>query len=311
MFLLHLPVTVDVFIVMSYTDQRRESALLRPPHIIDYGAAISQRAPAVLIRFLGTKINYSRGEREWQSIFFRAIESGDRVGTLNVRTHFLPTENGNTTVMNNGFSMPLEAYVKLRRSLRPLESAHTRHMSPQLLRYVRRAALPMVAAFAVALLFMGQALAATSAPKKTQNRQANSNATLEREIFGFTNKMRRQNGMSSLRPSQILQYVARRQSNHMCGTGLLRHQSGAFPKGWRTFRERLAKTGARGGGENLASVSLTNDPEVWAAETVHGWMNSPTHRKNILDPRFKYLGVGVRKCKNGVGYATQFFATGR
>ncbi len=41
-------------------------------------------------------------------------------------------------------------------------------------------------------------------------------------------------------------------------------------------------------GENLAAGQLT--PE----ETVQGWMNSPEHRENVLNPGFTELGVGVR-----------------
>ena len=38
-------------------------------------------------------------------------------------------------------------------------------------------------------------------------------------------------------------------------------------------------------GENLAGGQLT------AEEAVQGWMNSPGHRANILNPRYKLLGV--------------------
>jgi uncharacterized protein YkwD len=41
-------------------------------------------------------------------------------------------------------------------------------------------------------------------------------------------------------------------------------------------------------GENLAAGQPT--PE----RAFTDWMNSPSHRDNILDPRFTELGVGVR-----------------
>jgi uncharacterized protein YkwD len=37
-------------------------------------------------------------------------------------------------------------------------------------------------------------------------------------------------------------------------------------------------------------------------------MNSPVHKKNILDPRFRYIGIGVRACRDNVAYATQVFS---
>ncbi len=41
-------------------------------------------------------------------------------------------------------------------------------------------------------------------------------------------------------------------------------------------------------GENLNAGGLAVSPET----TMRGWMNSPEHKKNILDPSFKYLSVG-------------------
>ena len=42
----------------------------------------------------------------------------------------------------------------------------------------------------------------------------------------------------------------------------------------------------RGAGENIAAGYVT--PE----DVVNGWMNSPSHRENILDPEFTRIGVG-------------------
>lgn len=50
------------------------------------------------------------------------------------------------------------------------------------------------------------------------------------------------------------------------------------------------------GGENIAGLSL--DSKM----TVDSWMNSPTHRDNILDPDYEYIGVGIDN-----GYAVQHF----
>jgi uncharacterized protein YkwD len=49
---------------------------------------------------------------------------------------------------------------------------------------------------------------------------------------------------------------------------------------------------------------------AFAQEAVTGWMASPGHRRNILDPDFNYAGVGVAAgTKDGTGwlYATRDF----
>src|SRR5439155_23515558 len=57
-------------------------------------------------------------------------------------------------------------------------------------------------------------------------------------------------------------------------------------------------------GENIAWGYST--PEV----VVQGWMSSPGHRANILNPRFLDLGIGVALL-NGKTFMTQDFASAR
>lgn len=55
-------------------------------------------------------------------------------------------------------------------------------------------------------------------------------------------------------------------------------------------------------GENLAH--LYTKPE----DAVKGWMKSPIHRENIVDPKFTHTGVGVQQAKDGSLYWVQHFA---
>jgi uncharacterized protein YkwD len=54
-------------------------------------------------------------------------------------------------------------------------------------------------------------------------------------------------------------------------------------------------------GENIAYGQKT--PQ----EVVTGWMNSPGHRANIMNPNFGKVGIGVYKASNGTIYWTQLF----
>lgn len=60
-------------------------------------------------------------------------------------------------------------------------------------------------------------------------------------------------------------------------------------------------------GENLNAGGLAVSPET----TVRGWMNSPKHKQNILDPNFKYLSVGFVFDPNSPykTYWSQIFST--
>ena len=60
--------------------------------------------------------------------------------------------------------------------------------------------------------------------------------------------------------------------------------------------------------ENLAMNSGMDDP---VASAVQGWMESPGHRANILDPAVTHTGVGIAEDEDG-GYAfTQLFVAMR
>ena len=55
-------------------------------------------------------------------------------------------------------------------------------------------------------------------------------------------------------------------------------------------------------GENIA-LGHTNPSEV-----IQGWLASPGHCENIMDPRFTHLGVGVHSSEAGI-FWTQAFGT--
>ena len=61
-------------------------------------------------------------------------------------------------------------------------------------------------------------------------------------------------------------------------------------------------------GENILKLGSTRrlDARAFAREAVEGWMQSPGHRKNILDPEYRQSGVGVALI-GGTAYATQIF----
>ncbi|MDO8185501.1 CAP domain-containing protein [Conexibacter sp. JD483] len=58
----------------------------------------------------------------------------------------------------------------------------------------------------------------------------------------------------------------------------------------RITRARYARGGAAKLGENLAWGM--GDPAAPSA-VVSGWMHSPEHRANILDPAFRSIGIGI------------------
>jgi uncharacterized protein YkwD len=135
---------------------------------------------------------------------------------------------------------------------------------------------------------------------------------LERRIFQLTNEARHKNGLPTLDWDSDLVVKARAKSDDMLKNNYFSHTN---PEG-KTLKDRFQeekpasyKTISRIG-ENIymgARLDYSTDIKTQARLIVDGWMTSPGHRRNILDPRYTHLGVGVA-AKDKMCYATQVFA---
>lgn len=123
-----------------------------------------------------------------------------------------------------------------------------------------------------------------------------------------TNRVRSANGLAPVIASDSLSDIARTHSRNMCLAGELKHESDKYPHGWQTFGERMKRAGCSAGAENLAYRTYAGNPMDWARNVITGWLNSPQHRTNLLQPTYRYVGIGVFMCRNGVAFATQVFS---
>ncbi len=133
---------------------------------------------------------------------------------------------------------------------------------------------------------------------------------LERRIFQLTNEARRKNGLPALEPDDKLTAAARDKSDDMARRHYFSHTN---PEGKtlidRFDDEKPAKIGLMGKiGENIHMGQRNDysDTKTAARVIVDSWMLSPGHRRNILDPAYTSLGVGVA-VKGNECYATQSF----
>jgi uncharacterized protein YkwD len=132
------------------------------------------------------------------------------------------------------------------------------------------------------------------------------------------NRERARHGLPKLHAQRSLRHAASSYAHLMVRRGFFDHVS----PGGSTMTQRIERTdylrGARGWaiGENLAwGVGSAATP----ARIVTAWMRSPGHRANILNGRFREIGVGIAKgAPQGAGravragtYATEFGARAR
>jgi uncharacterized protein YkwD len=110
------------------------------------------------------------------------------------------------------------------------------------------------------------------------------NETLEADVLNQLNDQRMAQGLAPLMPHATLQRAARAHGLDMFAHGYFSHQS----LDGRTPRERVLDLGVRVQivGENLAyAMNVTQADDALMA--------SPPHRRNILYPDYRLIGVGV------------------
>ncbi|HEY3380884.1 MAG TPA: CAP domain-containing protein [Vicinamibacterales bacterium] len=117
-------------------------------------------------------------------------------------------------------------------------------------------------------------------------------ANLEFHVFLLTNQQRSARNLAALVASEPLSEVARGHSREMLARNFFDHRT---PEGVGPA-QRLAQRGLRydAWAENIfMSTGGSADPSQLASMIVGGWMSSESHRSNILQPDFRFLGVGA------------------
>ncbi len=125
------------------------------------------------------------------------------------------------------------------------------------------------------------------------------------DLLARINALRQQNGLLPLDLSSILTSAAQRHSDDMAHTGNIDHTGsdgstiesrirGAGYGHWRDFGVW---------GENIYGGQTANVDAAW-----NFWINSQVHRANLLNPRYREIGIGVGRSNNGVFYTLNFGA---
>jgi hypothetical protein len=129
--------------------------------------------------------------------------------------------------------------------------------------------------------------------------EVTSTTQMERQIFEWTNQERARVNAPALKWSERLAIAARLHSGEMAKQKDLSHQLNGEP----AFTERLSERGAH------FSAAAENIGYAEDADGLQsGWMRSPPHRANLLDPKYTEMGVGIARSGNRL-WATEDFAT--
>jgi uncharacterized protein YkwD len=110
------------------------------------------------------------------------------------------------------------------------------------------------------------------------------------EMLSRVNDVRRRAGLPPLAPNPLLDRISQEHAEDMLARSYFGHRT---PEGLGPS-ERARADGYRPGiGENLVEQRFSVE------EALEAWLGSPDHRRNILDPGCRTLGVGLAV---GAGY---------
>jgi len=105
------------------------------------------------------------------------------------------------------------------------------------------------------------------------------------EVIRLTNVQRAANGLNALSENSILDSAALAKGNDMLAKGYWAHFAPDGTSPWSFFLKFGYKY--KYAGENLARDFQD------ASSAVNAWMNSPSHKENILNPNYREIGIGV------------------
>ena len=177
--------------------------------------------------------------------------------------------------------------------------------------HARRYALAALAA--VSVLAAMPASASAGCRGKYAHPSEVSNKKIKRATLCLLNKQRKMHGRRALDANRRLARAARKHARDMVERSYFSHTA---PGGVDFVDRIMSQDYVDPGegwtlGENLAwgSYQLATPKAI-----VRSWMNSPGHRANILNTRFREIGIGVADgapqsgVESGATYATSFGA---
>ncbi|MGA8727885.1 MAG: CAP domain-containing protein [Terracidiphilus sp.] len=146
----------------------------------------------------------------------------------------------------------------------------------------------------------GAAVQAAHAQPGAGNQAGPLVPTAAEQLFAFANRSRAEAGAGGLKWDEALAEAARQHCLRMAAEGPLAHRYGGEPD----LSERASQAGAH---FSLIEENIALAPTP--AEIHDGWMHSPGHRSNLLNPEVDRVGIAV-VASRGELYAVADYARG-
>jgi len=152
----------------------------------------------------------------------------------------------------------------------------------------------------LALLLLAAMVAAGTADARRPDSRVPASASasrivripdLQAQVLTAINDLRQSKGLTPLRLNGALSLAALGHSESMAEHGFFEHSGYGGSPFWARIKPKYPPVqGSQWGvGENLVWAS----PVLSADQAVQMWLNSPPHRKNLLAPAWREIGLGA------------------
>lgn len=129
--------------------------------------------------------------------------------------------------------------------------------------------------------------------------------TEEQQYLDLTNQARKAEGLGEVTIAPLLVKVAREKSREMYELNYWGHKSPVKEK--QTAMSRVLYYLPKRPVDMTVGENLCYTSRVMITEGHQALMDSPTHRKNIMNPIYEYVGMGSYTAPDGRFWLTQIF----
>lgn len=150
---------------------------------------------------------------------------------------------------------------------------------------------PRIAGLAIVVAALATVAVVATTGASGATRGETNLGSLDRQVLTAINRYRELHHLHPLRLSAELDRSAGEHSDEMGADGYFAHDSDDGAAFWRRIEQYYPSRDDRywSVGENLLWSSPSTDPQA----ALQLWMNSPEHRRNILTPRWRQIGVSA------------------
>lgn len=125
----------------------------------------------------------------------------------------------------------------------------------------------------------------------------------EAEVFTLVNRERMRARLGTLEWDDRLARLARDYSRRMAREGFFDH----YDSQGRTVIDRAEAAHIRNWSTIGENLFVCDEHPAFAQTAIRGWLQSKTHRQNMLDRQWTATGIGIATARDGSIFITQVF----